>query len=373
MKIIIVMKKSIVQYSLLSLFVLLTAISYGQVFEKSKSLSRSFSIEKSTEIEISNKYGDINIVNWEKDSVKFDVDIKVITNKESKLNSTFDYIDVNFNATKHYVIAETSFEGQGSFWSDVKDLAGTVFNSSTKTSINYTIYLPQTAVLIIENKYGNIYFTDYAGKLNISLSNGDIKAHNLLGYSDMTLRFCNANISTLAKGKVDIGYYSEMHVKYSKDIDIKSRSSKIYVRNYEELKFNSIRDHIYLGKGNIIHGKFDFTHLETDELKTEFNVETKYGEFIVNELGDMKKGINIYAESTQFEFYKTPSRGIKFDITYNENAGLFFDDEIKAKQSKPATDNEKLVVTKGYLSNNSADAVVIKAMLMSADLKIKNN
>ena len=180
------MKKLIIQYKLLTLLVVLFGlVSHGQVFEKNRSLSRAFALKPDTEIQISNKYGDIELISWDKDSVRFDIDVKVISNKESKALTAFEYIDFDFKSTAHYIIAKTSFAGQGTFWSEVKDLASTVFTGSTTTHIDYKIFLPANAIIKIDHKYGNIFISDYDGSLEIKLSNGDLATEPLIaGYED---------------------------------------------------------------------------------------------------------------------------------------------------------------------------------------------
>ena len=123
-----------------------------------------------------NKYGDIHLIPWEKDSVVFEIDFSVTSNKQAKVDKIFDYVDFDFKATAYYVIAQTVFEGQNSFWREMADVASTIFSSGTNTRIDYTVYFPAGNDVRIENKFGNIYTTDHTGKVDITLSNGDLKA-----------------------------------------------------------------------------------------------------------------------------------------------------------------------------------------------------
>ncbi len=45
----------------------------GQTVEKSRTVTETFKVEPGTEIEIINKYGNIHLIPWEKDSVQFTI------------------------------------------------------------------------------------------------------------------------------------------------------------------------------------------------------------------------------------------------------------------------------------------------------------
>ncbi|NOY50293.1 MAG: hypothetical protein GXO88_07020 [Chlorobi bacterium] len=367
------MIKSIMRYKIICLLLLLLQTNLiGQTFEKSRSISKSFYAGKDTELQVSNKYGNIQLETWEKDSVKVDISLKVISSKESKLNMTIDYIDFQFNATKHYIIAQTAFEGQGTFWSDVKDLAGTVFNSNTKTQIDYKIYLPASLKISIENKYGNIYISDYAGEINIKLSNGDLKAHQFTGQTTIAMSFANADIDELSKGKFDISYFSELHIDKCDSIRLDSKSSKIYIKDFNALDINSNRDRLSLGEGNSISGKLMFSHTEIEKLNSSLKTDTHYGDFEINSLGGMIKGIDISAASTDFVINKLSSQAISVDITYNENAGLYYQDELSRKRTSKIETDKKLVNTTGLLGTDSASTINLRAKVLSGSLTINN-
>ncbi|PLX12832.1 MAG: hypothetical protein C0598_05245 [Marinilabiliales bacterium] len=344
----------------------------AQTFEKSRSVSKTFFAGPDTELQVTNKYGDIQLVEWDNDSVKFDISLKVMSTKESKLNNTFDFIDFEFNATPHYIIVKTTFEGGGSFWSDIKDLASTVFTSGTKSQIDYKIYLPKDMKVNLENKFGNIFISDHSGDLNINLSNGDLNTHNLDGENTVNLSFANANINKYESGLIAIGYFSEVHITECNTLKVDSKSSKVYIKKFETLDIQSNRDHMYLGEGNNIDGKLMFTFVNIEKINKKLSIETNYGDFELDNLGKMENGISISSESTDFTITKTKSQSFNLDITYNENAGLFYDQELKNKVSKAVENDNKLVQTTGLLGDTNAYPINFKAKLLSGSLKINN-
>lgn len=367
------MKRFIIQYKLIGLLLLFASFtSMGQPYEKSRHLNKVFSLGTDTEIQISNKYGNIQLITWEKDSVKFDVDLKVIATKESKLNSTFDYIDFNFNASKNFVIVETTFAGKGTFWSDVKDLANTVFAGGTKTQIDYKIYLPAYASVKIENKYGDIFISEHNGPIDLFLSNGDLKSNTLNGKSNITLQFANANIKFIKNGILDITYYSELELEEADNLKVKSRSSRLNIDKINKLEINSYRDKYFLESANIIEAKNSFTYLEIKNLNKNIEMTANYGELVIKNIHNSVEYINLEIESTDININKKSSQAFFLELVYNEKAEIYFSEKLKNKETLKMDEEKRLAKTSGLLGKSDTKAINIKATILSGEIKINN-
>lgn len=68
----IIMKITMKYKAIFLILIFVSSYSYGQGFSKERSIKKSFSCKKSTMVQISNKYGDIVVENWDKDSVRFE-------------------------------------------------------------------------------------------------------------------------------------------------------------------------------------------------------------------------------------------------------------------------------------------------------------
>ena len=56
----------------------------AQQYEKSRALVQSYPTTDETSVQIINKYGNIHVLPWEEDSIRFEINIKVEANKQSK-------------------------------------------------------------------------------------------------------------------------------------------------------------------------------------------------------------------------------------------------------------------------------------------------
>lgn len=346
--------------------------SMGQSFEKSRKVTRSFSLNPDTEVQVSNKYGNIELIPWEKDSVRFEISLKVIANKESKLYNTYDYIDFDFKSSKHYVIANTTFAGKGSFWSDVKDLANTVFSGGTKTQIDYIIYIPKDITIRIKNKYGDIYTSDHDGPADIYLSNGHLKSHSFNGKTFLNLQFADANINYVANGEFYLGYYSNLQLDEADSLIIESRSSRLNIDKSNYLEINSSRDKYFLEYVGELVATNSFSYLEIKNLSKQIAIDANYGDVILKNIENTVDHIKISGESTDISIYKDKNQLFNLEVIYNERAGIFFSEKINDKKTIKEDEEKKLVKTTGKMGDINSNEINVKAHVLSGKFRIIN-
>ncbi len=339
----------------LLLLLFLTTEVAGQSYTRENRVERSFSITETTEVEISNKYGDITIESWDKDSVKVIIEYKVTSTKESKLNKTFDAISVDFKANEYYVVVGTEFEGSGSFWSDVSEIASNLFAGGTYTSIDYKVYLPANQKVNLKLKYGNIYLADHDGPINISLSNGDLKAHNFNGVSDLEIEFGDATINNIIEGDINLNY-GTLNLESADKITLTGRSSEIELGDIDQLIIDSKRDGLNIENVNSINGITYFSRVIVDNVSEAFDLSSKYGSIKLKEIGRKASKINLTSVNTSINMYLQKDNNYsisitsdeKADVTYSAGIGDFQTEEIKSKDkllsAKCTYGNSKLAI-----------------------------
>ena len=84
----------------------------AQQYEKSRELTQAYPVTGETSLQIINKYGNIHILPWDEDSVRFEIKIKVESSKQSKVEKTYDNIEIEFTESSFYIIAQTVFGNQ---------------------------------------------------------------------------------------------------------------------------------------------------------------------------------------------------------------------------------------------------------------------
>ena len=363
------MKQNKSVFSMVFLFCLLTAFTMqAQTFEKSKQISRSFALGNDSEVEVSNKYGNINIVPWEKDSVKFQINLSVKGSKQSKVDKTFGLIDFEFESTPYYIIVKTDFQGN-SFWNDVSDIGSSVFGSNTKTKIDYTIYLPATAKLKIVNKYGNIYAADHKGDLSVNLSNGDLKAHDLMGNVSITTEFGNCDIKQIKTGTLNISY-GELYLDKSHNLTLTGKSSTFHMGIAGIININSKRDKIFINSADVIKGTFYFSRLEPDSINEVLDCSAKYGDINIKKLGDDCRFFKLKTNATDVVLHFTDQKQYNLSILTNKETKVYYSSSIKNINSKNIDRDDKMINIECVIGNNNRQNIPLSIECMGGSLSL---
>ncbi|MCB0496353.1 MAG: hypothetical protein KDC79_09475 [Cyclobacteriaceae bacterium] len=343
---------------------------HAQSYHKSRNETKTFKVEKRTEIFIENKYGNIQLVNWDKDSISFKIDLEVDAKKEAKATEILESIDFDFISSKQYVEAKTSFLNEGSFWTDVKDKASSIFSGDNNTQINYTVYLPNYLELHVENKYGNIIMDSHQGPVTVVLSNGDFKAWDL-GETNLELQFGFANIKTIKSGRIDLNYHSELVLDNAVDLSVESRSSRIRIEKVDNLKLKSNRDKCYLEEVGILNATSSFSYLELENLEEFITANLHYGDIEIRNIGKAVNKMVLDTDNTDISLNRASNQNISMSVTYDEKAGLYYNDDLRNKATEKVEGEEKLVKTTGVLGkSNNTQSISLNATLRSGSIRI---
>lgn len=304
-------------------FILIPFFGKSQNIIKTKSIATTYAATPNANIQVTNKYGDIRVVPWDKDSISFKIDVMVSYKKEADAEKMINSIDFVFNINPGYIVAYTQFKNsKNDLMSDLSDLAGSIFSSGNVVEINYMICLPATTILRIENKYGNVYMSDHSGSFTGILSNGDFRANNLTGDTKLDLSFDNAIINNIPKAKI-ISSYSEVEIMKLTNAFIESKSSKITVNASNKLDINSKRDKIYIDTLNTLNLVSDFSTINIYILKQESTAQTTFGD------------LNIGTISKEFSSFNLTSNYTDVVLGIDKNAAYYAD--ILLKYSTTAT------------------------------------
>ena len=319
------------------------AISFplsGQTYENTRSLREAYRISPSVEVQVINKYGDIHLIPWEKDSVVFEIDFAVTSNKQAKVDKIFDYIDFDFKATAYYVIAQTVFEGQNNIWSEMADVASTIFSSGTNTQIDYTVYFPAGNDIRIENKFGNIYTTDHSGKVDINLSNGDLKGHIFSGPTRLKIEFGNVSIDQIVNANISLGY-AEFNLEKAGEITFETRSSKVYLNTCEILHLDSKRDRYYIKSAGELAGEAFFSYLSLDKVTSKINLKTNYGDFKLLDVSEASIRMDFSSQYSDITLYLDNEHLYEFDITRDDRSQVISSVNIISKKEEAVAGADK--------------------------------
>ena len=189
------------------------------------SVKKQYPVSRESTVEVQNKYGKIQVLTWDKDSVAMEIDLKLTESSASKLRKLKEDISIDFTRTSNYIIAKTKFKSEsGRIASELKSVSHTLSGSNKHVEINYTVYIPAYLDLVLINKFGDIYMDDLNGQVDIEFSNGALNASKLSGVSNINLNFANGMIKSLGSSTLKLAY-SDITLGDAGQLDLTSKSS----------------------------------------------------------------------------------------------------------------------------------------------------
>lgn len=292
---------------------LLLAISistaYATIIEQDfdKIIEKEFPISADGEVDLKNRYGSINISEWDKNAVSIVVSITVETSSQSKADKIFDRIDVNFKNDPGYVMAHTEIEDSNSSWFSS-------WNSDSDFQINYEVKMPKSVKLKLVNKYGSTYLPNLTNNVDLTIGYGKLRMGNVDGKTTISLSYSQADFKQLNDVNASMKY-SEFQGESMKELNIESKYSEVASDNVSNVKSTSSYDTYVIGKvqnfDNI--GKYDefrigeaenieidnkYSDIHVDHLHGDLKVSQKFGSIAVDKIDCSEGEIKINTEYT---------------------------------------------------------------------------
>jgi len=328
---------------------------FSSVSAQNDSETRSFiktvPVGRETTLEISNKYGTIQITPWNKDSAYIRAEVKAFAKDRSKFAKMFDGISVNITDSKYLVRAETKFTSNiNTLFESFKGMTNKIISYDSHIEIDYYINIPEYLNLKIENKYGDVYMEDNTGEFKISISNGSFKAHSLGKKSSMTMVFCDAKINSMGSGNIDASF-SEVSIGESDDLSINSISSKYNISKAGMLSGESRRDKFYIENIESLQGNAYFSDYKLNNVKREINLTTRYGSVNADLIAKGFESININSGYSDLSLTFEPACSYNLDIRHTNTFLVLPDRNIKTEQ-KTLNEDKKEYITSGSVGKN---------------------
>ena len=91
------------------LFFTLSSSLLSQSVSEMRSFSRSLNADRDTRLEVNNRYGDVHLTSWNRDSIYIKAEIEATANSTSKLKNLLEGIEISISESGRSVRAETKF------------------------------------------------------------------------------------------------------------------------------------------------------------------------------------------------------------------------------------------------------------------------
>ena len=288
--------------------------TYAQV-SKSREVHKVYKISKGTQVDIINKYGNIQIETWDVDSVKLDIVLTVTEKNKARLHKKFNSIEFELTQTSQYLIIETKLGDEvndiDKFLNKFKENFGI---GDADINIDYSVILPNNLSLSIQNKFGNIYLSDYNGEVELDLSGGGkIKARELKGHTKLKVNTGDTDIDYVESGYFEINY-GDLSITKAGKLTINSRNSDVTIREVKQLVANSTIDEYRIRSVDELENEAKYTEFIVQKLKLNIDAKVNASDIEVNEIETDFSKIYIDGKSSDIYLEFNDQTEIRFDI-----------------------------------------------------------
>lgn len=322
--------------TLLLIFVQILVVSaaFAGSEEFSKSLHKEYNADANTLLLIQNKFGDVDINNWDKNQVTIDVTITVDHHNEEKAKELIDYINVKFNQTGNTIEAITEIDDKFSRNSFSFGDNGKEF------SIDYKIYAPKDIKLDLSNRYGSVFINEIAGHTKIAVKYGNLKINKLTRdnkkpLNEIYLGYSNGKIDECAWVNLTLKY-SKLEVEKSKAIIAVTKYSKLFVDNASSIVCESKYDEYRIGKIVNFVTESAYTDFDFDEISKKLEFDNRYGSLKVGYVPKDFEKIEIENEYGNVDIRIDVNASYNIDGTA-KYAGIDYPEQSRVNRIKEST------------------------------------
>ena len=312
----------------------ITATEKKGKYTKNKELNKEYTVSSDATINLSNKYGSINITTWEENRIVIKVSITTNGNDEDKVAAKLEQIDVEFSGSSNNVSAKTLIEKSSRSWS----LWGK--NNNVSMEINYLVKMPVTNNLDVSMDYGSVTLDKLEGTSKIDCDYGSIHIGELLNSKNyINIDYTNkSTIDFMKDGEINADY-STLNLEKSGRTTLNADYSHIIFGLLSNLDYNCDYGSLTINEVGNIKGNSDYMHTKIETLLGSGNFDSDYGSVKIGNLSSNFKELSI--ESS----YASVKIGIEnvtaFDFSANLNYtgfkkldGFNFTKEIVKNTSK---------------------------------------
>jgi hypothetical protein len=279
-------------------------------YTKEKTVNKEFTVNQNANLEVENKYGNIDIVTWNENRTVFEIHIKANGNDEARVQERLNEIRIEFSASNSQVSARTKFGDKSkwnSWWGSGK--------KKVSVEVNYVIKLPVGNSVDLNNDYGAINLTEIDGTANIDCDYGQLNIGELRG-DDNYLNFDYTNNSTIEymkNGKINADY-SGFTLERVGDLELTADYTRSVVNQAQNVNYNCDYGKVTIENAQDVVGRGDYVTNRLGTISGSVNLNTDYGSIRIERMTASAQDVTIQSDYT----------GIKlgFDSGYSFNFAL---------------------------------------------------
>lgn len=279
-----------------------------QDVEKRKVIEKSYQVNSNVLLDISNRFGKVHINTWDKNQIEVKIEVIARRRSEVRAQNLLDKINIDIDETSSGI----------HFMTNIKN--GINNRGYESFEINYTVDMPKSNPLRLNNSFGDTYVGDLENDVDLKISYGDIRIGKFTGKSKIKISFGEGELKLIKIGEIKIKY-SDVEIEELGVVRLEQEFSDVEIEKAETMDLTSKYGDIEIGTVIGIKGSVGFSGFEIDRLIKELDLETSYtGGF---RIGEVSKDFSKILIEGKFGSYKL---GFEDGLNATLNAKLKFCD-----------------------------------------------
>lgn len=284
--------------------------------KKEKTIDKSFASAKLEQVFIENRYGNIEVNQWDRSDVKLHISVSVKTKKPDVSEEMLNQIDIEFIEKEAYLSISTRFDENFNF----KRLTNKIF-SGCEVKIDYTVTIPKGMTLKMVNRNGNVYLGDYKGILSVDVKNGNVKIGTLNKESELNVEDGRLDVEKMQESKCILKSCFTF-IKECEFLNIDSRDSEIKIDKVNELSISSNSGEYRIGEVEVLRGSSSMTKFEVSDIGDELVFELWFGSMNVRNIHNMFSQVDLKTTRAKTGLTFMKNAAYDLEIRHTKNVKL---------------------------------------------------
>lgn len=347
--------------------------------EFSKTIKKEFEINSNGTTSISNRHGKVDILVWDRNRVKVEVNIVVRANNEPIAQRVFNRININFINRSDFVSAATEIAPRKKNWWEASR------EDRSDYTINYQVYLPESNRLVLNHKFGDINVAELKGSADLQIKHSNFKFN---GFGEnVKLDLAHSTGALLRAQDINAQIqHSRLNIEAVRFMEMNSQHSRIRVKQARDMRCNSTHNTFNIGEISVFHCNAAYDDVEIDRAD-DITIASTYSNVIVHkvlqnldlemELGkvnvdEVSKGFNrINLKGDYTDFMVNLASGTTYSIdAYADYAGIRYPKALTVTYEKERGTRHEV---KGHVGRTTNIASTIFARLNYGALRVSQN
>jgi hypothetical protein len=283
-------------------------------------VTKTYPVRKGMKLSLSNKYGNVNVINVKEDSLTVCATITIIQDDKNLVQKSLKLITISFKELKDTLYISTLYDKK--FFSEDLRLGRKSFN------VDYLVKTPAYLDLAISGEFGNTSIEELSGTLNVRLSQGVLSAKKLtkgsakpvnsifvdhgkvvideVNWTVLTVHNCTSVIIGKAQALMMTSAISKIKIGDISSLVSNSKSDSYIIKSIKNLISESAYSSFEIGKLNgqlkstAIYGSINI--LDIDRYFSSIDIASVQSKISIKAAEDISFKVDMIATEANVEF-----------------------------------------------------------------------